>query len=99
MIDCTPRHGTAKVGLADFMVSIWNYCVDSKTNLSRLAFDIYDRNASGTITEADLEGMLVDVWGEKWRVLKNSSFESWVSLCSRLSILGGKVVHFPAIHL
>lgn len=72
----TQLHCTAKVGLADFMVGIWNYCVDSKTNLSRLAFDIYDRNASGTITEADLEGMLVDVWGENWQVfdlfLKNT---------------------------
>lgn len=58
-----------QIGLVDFMVGIWNYCVDSKTNLSRLAFDVYDRNASGTITEADLEGMLVDVWGENWQVL------------------------------
>ena len=57
-----------QIGLVDFMVGIWNYCVDSKTNLSRLAFDVYDRNASGTITEADLEGMLVDVWGENWQV-------------------------------
>ncbi|CAM9512312.1 unnamed protein product, partial [Laminaria digitata] len=62
-----------EVGLPDFMVGIWNYCVDSKTNLSRLAFDIYDRNASGTITEADLEGMLVDVWGENWRVKQTNS--------------------------
>lgn len=54
------------------MVGIWNYCVDSKTNLSRLAFDVYDRNASGTITEADLEGMLVDVWGENWQVFSKT---------------------------
>lgn len=48
------------------MVSCWNYCVDDKERLSRLAFDIYDRQTSGTITEADLEEMVIDVWGPKW---------------------------------
>ncbi len=47
-------------------MSLVNYCVDSKENLSRLAFDIYDRHTTGTITEADLEGMLIDVWGPNW---------------------------------
>lgn len=50
------------------MVATWNYCVDGKTQLSRLAFDVYDRHMTGTITEADLEGMLIDVWGNNWYV-------------------------------
>lgn len=57
---------TSKVGFYDFMVGICNYCVDHKDNLSMLAFDVYDRHTSGTITEADLEEMLIDVWGPKW---------------------------------
>lgn len=56
----------SKVSLYDFVLGVLNYCVDSKENLSRLAFDIYDRHTTGTITEADLEGMLIDVWGVKW---------------------------------
>lgn len=61
-----------QVSLYDFVLGVLNYCVDSKENLSRLAFDIYDRHTTGTITEADLEGMLIDVWGVKWWVYDNS---------------------------
>lgn len=59
-----------QISLHDFVVGLLNYCVDSKENLSRLAFDVYDRHTTGTITEADLEGMLIDVWGVNWSVPK-----------------------------
>ena len=55
-----------QISLYDFVVGLMNYCVDGKEQLSRLAFDIYDRHTTGTITEADLEGMLIDVWGPNW---------------------------------
>eukprot|EP00752_Nemacystus_decipiens_P001706 g1652.t1 len=55
-----------QISLYDFVVGLLNYCVDGKEYLSRLAFDVYDRHTTGTITEADLEGMLIDVWGPNW---------------------------------
>eukprot|EP00903_Cladosiphon_okamuranus_P009664 g9195.t1 len=55
-----------RISLYDFVVGLLNYCVDGKEHLSRLAFDVYDRHTTGTITEADLEGMLIDVWGPNW---------------------------------
>ena len=55
-----------QISLYDFVVGLLNYCVDGKEHLSRLAFDVYDRHTTGTITEADLEGMLIDVWGPNW---------------------------------
>ena len=55
-----------QISLYDFAVGLLNYCVDGKEHLSRLAFDVYDRHTTGTITEADLEGMLIDVWGPNW---------------------------------
>lgn len=55
-----------QICLFDFVVGLLNYCVDGKEHLSRLAFDVYDRHTTGTITEADLEGMLIDVWGANW---------------------------------
>lgn len=55
-----------QVSLYDFVLGIVNYGVDGKDSLFRLAFDVYDRHTTGTITDADLEGMLIDVWGVDW---------------------------------
>lgn len=55
-----------QVSLCAFMVSVWNYCIHSKDRLPLLAFDIYDRDTSGGIGEADVEGILTYVWGAKW---------------------------------
>lgn len=62
------RQCSVQVGVHAFTSSVWNYCVDDKMRLARLAFDVYDRHTTGTITEADLEGMLIDAWGLKWYV-------------------------------
>ncbi|CAM9134371.1 unnamed protein product [Ascophyllum nodosum] len=55
-----------QVDLFNFVVGIWNYCLEGKSILSLLAFDIYDLNVSGTITEEDLKTMIVDMWGVDW---------------------------------
>lgn len=55
-----------QISLYDFVLGLLNYCLEGREYLSKLAFDVYDRHTSGTITEADLEGMLIDVWGPNW---------------------------------
>ncbi|CAN0095933.1 unnamed protein product [Pylaiella littoralis] len=62
--------GEDKVSLYDFVLGIVNYGVDGKDSLFRLAFDVYDRHTTGTITDADLEGMLIDVWGVPCKILQ-----------------------------
>lgn len=65
MVKCDAL-SVCKVGLFDFVVGTWNYCTEDKDSLSKLAFDIYDRDTTGTITKKELKGMFIDVWGAKW---------------------------------
>lgn len=48
---------SGEIDFREFVLSLWNYCTLSRASLVMFAFDLYDKDASGSIT-AD-EGMYV----------------------------------------
>ena len=48
----------------EFVLSLWNYCTLTKSSLVLFAFDLYDKDNSGTITNNEVMDMLKDLYGK-----------------------------------
>lgn len=48
----------------EFVLSLWNYCTLTKSSLVLFAFDLYDADNSGTITNNEVMDMLKDLYGK-----------------------------------
>lgn len=51
----------------EFVLSLWNYCTLTKSSLVLFAFDLYDKDNSGTITNNEVMDMLKDLYGKDYK--------------------------------
>lgn len=58
---------SGSVDFREFVISAWNYCTLGNTTLALFAFDLYDRDNSGDIGAEEVEMMLRDIYGRKYK--------------------------------
>jgi Ca2+-binding EF-hand superfamily protein len=56
--------GSGLLDFHEFVLSLWNYCTLTKSSLVLFAFDLYDKDNSGTITNNEVMDMLKDLYGK-----------------------------------
>jgi serine/threonine-protein phosphatase 2B regulatory subunit len=57
---------SGEIDFREFVLSLWNYCSLSNATLDIFAFDLYDRDSSGQLSGAEVDGMLRDVYGNNF---------------------------------
>lgn len=57
---------SGKIDFREMVLSLWNYCSLGKASLVMFAFDIYDRDDSGTLTNTEVLRILRDVYGKQY---------------------------------
>ena len=62
--------GSGKIDFREFVCSLWNYASLGRANLVLFAFDLYDKDSSGSISNSEVKEMLMDIYG---KTFKNSA--------------------------
>ena len=55
------------IDFREFVISSWNYCTLGSTTLAQFAFDLYDRDNSGQIDAEEVDLMLRDIYGSRYK--------------------------------
>eukprot|EP00605_Chrysophyceae_sp_TOSAG23-4_P001211 GSChrysophyteH1.ASY1.ANO1.1320.1 assembled CDS len=55
------------IDFKEFVLSLWNYCTLTRASLTMFAFDLYDKDTSGSITAEEVTDMLHDLYGKEFK--------------------------------
>lgn len=56
---------SGQIDFREFVLTLWNYCTLSRTSLVLFAFDLYDTDCTGSLSMEEVDGMLVDLYGQQ----------------------------------
>uniref|UniRef100_A0A7S3HS01 EF-hand domain-containing protein n=1 Tax=Spumella elongata TaxID=89044 RepID=A0A7S3HS01_9STRA len=56
------KDGTGKIDFFEFVVSLWKFCALGKESISVFAFDLYDTDCDGALTETEVKVMFHDLY-------------------------------------
>ena len=59
--------GSGLINFREFVLSLWNYCTLTKASLMMFAFDLYDKDQSGSIAGEEVIDMLHDLYGKEFK--------------------------------
>jgi len=64
--------GSGTIDFREFVISLYNYCTLGNSTLALFAFDLYDRDSSGVIDSTEVDMMLRDIYGKRFKKNKHA---------------------------
>lgn len=65
IFDELDNSGDHSMTFKEFALNIWHYCVKDKKAIAQMAFDIFDINDNGTLSDQELRQMVSEIYGKK----------------------------------
>ena len=59
--------GSSGIDFYEFVTNVWDYCTLTKDNVVYFAFSLYDKDESGFLEKGEIENMLKDIYGDKYK--------------------------------